>query len=137
MAPCETALHAFLRPFSDQDHKIRDLWSFRSHAHKWLACPSPAIIRGAIDTREAHPVKYKTNEGFIEREVEINEEDLVEIIEDFLHDHAEFEFCEIEIVNNRPAIILLHDMCRTYIDPRRARSPANRGCRGAGVRRLR
>ena len=42
------------------------------------------------------------DEGFVEHTIEINKEDLGEIIEDYLMHHAEFDFDEIEIVNNRP-----------------------------------
>ena len=31
--------------------------------------------------------------------------------------HADFDFDEIEIVNNRPMNIWLHAKCRRYIDP--------------------
>jgi hypothetical protein len=43
-----------------------------------------------------------STEGFVEYKIEINEEDLKEIIEDYLMHHAEFDFDEVEIVNNRP-----------------------------------
>jgi len=56
--------------------------------------------------REVYPTKYYSKEGFVERKIEINEEDLQEIIEDYLIRNTEFEFDfdfdEIEIVNNRP-----------------------------------
>jgi hypothetical protein len=52
--------------------------------------------------REIYPVKYYSKEGFVERKIEINEEDLQEIIEDYLLRNAEFDFDEVEIVNNRP-----------------------------------
>ena len=45
------------------------------------------------------------------------EEDLPEIIEYYLRDHAEFDFDEIEIVNNRPMNIWLYAKCRKYVDP--------------------
>ena len=41
--------------------------------------------------REVFPVKYCKDEGFVERKIEINEEGLAEIIEEYLRDHAEFE----------------------------------------------
>lgn len=67
--------------------------------------------------REVFPVKYYKDEGIVERKIEINEEDLAEIIEEYLRDHAEFEFDEIELVNNGPMNIWLHAKCRTFIDP--------------------
>jgi hypothetical protein len=60
--------------------------------------------------RDVYPVKYYKDEGFVEYKIEINEEDLKEIIEGYLMHHAEFDFDEIEIVNNRPMNI-------KYIDP--------------------
>jgi hypothetical protein len=53
----------------------------------------------------------------VERKIELNDEDLDRIIEEYLRLHAEFEFDEIEIVNNRPMNIWLHAKCRKYIDP--------------------
>jgi hypothetical protein len=38
------------------------------------------------------------------------------IIEEYLLAHGDFEFDEIEIVNNRPMNIWLHAKCRKYID---------------------
>jgi len=67
--------------------------------------------------REVYPVKYYKDKGFVERKIELNDEDLDRIIEEYLRLHAEFEFDEIEIVNNRPMNIWLHAKCRKYIDP--------------------
>jgi hypothetical protein len=67
--------------------------------------------------REVYPVKYYKDEGFVERKIELNDEDLDRIIEEYLRLHAEFEFDEIEIVNNRLMNIWLHAKCRKYIDP--------------------
>lgn len=67
--------------------------------------------------RDVYPVKYYKDEGFVEYKIEINEEDLEEIIEDYLMRHAEFDFDEIEIVNNRPMNIWLYAKCRKSIDP--------------------
>ena len=66
--------------------------------------------------REVFPTKYYSKEGFVERKIEINEEDLQEIIEDYLLRNTEFDFDEIEIVNNRPMNIWLYAKCRKYID---------------------
>ncbi len=67
--------------------------------------------------RDVYPVKYYKDEGFIERKIEINEEDLEPIIEEYLLHHADFDFDEIEIVNNRPMNIWLYAKCRQYLDP--------------------
>jgi len=63
------------------------------------------------------PVKYYKDEGFVEYKIEIDEDDLQEIIEEYLFAHAEFEFDEAEIVNNRPMNVWLYATCRRYIDP--------------------
>ena len=67
--------------------------------------------------RDVFPVKYYRDEGFVEYKVEVDEEDLEEIIEEYLIRHAEFEFDEIEIVNNRPMNVWLYAKCRKYVDP--------------------
>lgn len=67
--------------------------------------------------RTVYPIKHYSKEGFIERKLEINEEDLQEIIEDYLRRNTDFDFDEVEIVNNRPMNIWLYAKCRTYIDP--------------------
>ncbi|MCM3737798.1 hypothetical protein M3215_18905 [Bacillus cytotoxicus] len=64
--------------------------------------------------RNVYPTKYYSDEGFVERKIEINEEDLQEIIEDYLLRNADFD--EIEVVNNRPMNIWLYAKCRTYVD---------------------
>ncbi|KXY33042.1 hypothetical protein AT268_16900 [Bacillus cereus] len=66
--------------------------------------------------RNVFPNKYYSDEGFVERKLEINEEDLQEIIEDYLLRNADFDFDEVEIVNNRPMNIWLYAKCRTYVD---------------------
>jgi hypothetical protein len=76
--------------------------------------------------REVYPVKYYKDEGFVERKIELNDEDLERIIEEYLRLHAEFDFDEIEIVNNRPLNIWLHAKCRRYIDPDGARARKTR-----------
>ncbi len=67
--------------------------------------------------RDIYPIKYYSDEGFVERKLEIDEEDLVELIEDYLVQHADFDFDEIEVVNNRPMNIWLYAKCRKYVDP--------------------
>lgn len=66
--------------------------------------------------RDVYPTKYYSDEGFVERKLEINEEDLQKIIEDYLMRNADFDFDEVEIVNNRPMNIWLYAKCRTYVD---------------------
>ena len=70
----------------------------------------------AINLRDVYPIKYYSKEGFVERKFEINDEDLQEIIEDYLISHADFEFDEVEIVNNRPMNIWLYALCRKYVE---------------------
>ena len=67
--------------------------------------------------RDVYPVKYYKDQGFVERKLEIDEEDLELIIEDYLMRHAEFDFDELDIVNNRPMNIWLYAKCRKYIGP--------------------
>jgi hypothetical protein len=55
-----------------------------------------------IQMRDVYPVKYYKDEGFIERKIEIDEDDLERIIEEYLRRHADFDFDETEVVNNRP-----------------------------------
>ena len=63
------------------------------------------------------PVKYYKDEGFVEHKIEINEEDLEQIIDEYLMRHADFDFDEVEIVNNRPMNVWLYAKCRKYVDP--------------------
>lgn len=67
--------------------------------------------------RIVYPIKYYSQEGFVERKWEINEEDLSAIIEGYLRQHTDFDFDDIDIVNNRPVNIWLYALCRTYVDP--------------------
>jgi hypothetical protein len=67
--------------------------------------------------RVVFPIRHYKDEGFVERKIEINEEDLPAIIEEYLLAHGDFEFDEIEIVNKRPMNIWLHAKCRKFIDP--------------------
>lgn len=67
--------------------------------------------------RDVYPVKYYKDEGFVELKLEIHEEDLQEIIEEYLTRHHSFDFDEMELVNNRPMNIWLHAKCRKYLDP--------------------
>ena len=67
--------------------------------------------------RDVYPTKYYSKEGFVERKLEINEEELHEIIEEYLMRNADFDFDEVEIINNRPMNIWLYAKCRKYIDP--------------------
>jgi hypothetical protein len=66
--------------------------------------------------RDIYPVKFYKDEGFVEYKIEIDEDDLKEIIEDYLTSHAEFDFDELELVNNRPMNVWLYAKCRKYVD---------------------
>jgi hypothetical protein len=66
--------------------------------------------------RDIYPVKFYTSEGFVEYKREINDDDLDEIIEEYLKRHAKFDFDELEVVNNRPMNIWLYAKCRKYVD---------------------
>ena len=67
--------------------------------------------------RDIYPVKYYKDEGFVEYKLEIDDEDLAHIIEEYLTRHAEFDFDELELANNRPMSIWLYAKCRAYVDP--------------------
>ena len=67
--------------------------------------------------RDVYPTKYYSDEGFVERKVEIKDEDLAEIIEAYLISDTDIDFDEVEVVNNRPMNIWLHVKCRKYVDP--------------------
>jgi hypothetical protein len=67
--------------------------------------------------RNIFPTKFYSDEGFVEHKIEINDEDLEEIIGEYLARHAKFDFDEIEVVNNRPMNIWLYAKCRKYVDP--------------------
>ena len=71
----------------------------------------------ALKLRDAYPTKYYSKEGFVETKLEINDEDLQEIIEEYLFRYADFDIDEVEIVNNRPMNIWLYAKCRKYVDP--------------------
>src|SRR5208282_6412193 len=73
-------------------------------------CP-PLNHNGSNRMREVFPVKYYKDEGFVERKIELDDEDLDQIIEEYLRLHADFDFDEIEIVNNRPMNIWLYAKC--------------------------
>ena len=67
--------------------------------------------------RNIYPVKYYSDEGFVEHKIELGDEDLEEIIREYLERHADFDFDEVEVVNNRPMNIWLYAKCRKYVDP--------------------
>src|SRR4029079_9119629 len=67
--------------------------------------------------RDIFPVKFYSDEGFVEYKLEINDDDLEEIIGDYLMRHAKFDFDELEVVNNRPMNIWLYAKWRKYGDP--------------------
>ena len=62
-------------------------------------------------------MKYYSDEGFVEHKIELGDEDLEEIIREYLERHAEFDFDEVEVVNNRPMNIWFYAKCRKYVDP--------------------
>jgi hypothetical protein len=62
-------------------------------------------------------LNYYSDEGFVEHKIELGAEDLEEIIREYLERHADFEFDEVEVVNNRPMNIWLYAKCRKYVDP--------------------
>src|SRR5512142_1908963 len=66
--------------------------------------------------RNIYPVKYYRDEGFVEPKIELGDEDMEEIIREYLEQHAEFDFDEVEVVNNRPLNIWLYAKCRKYVD---------------------
>ncbi len=67
--------------------------------------------------RHIYPVKYYSDEGFVEHKVELGDEDLEAIVREYLERHADFDFDEVEVVNNRPMNIWLYAKCRKYVDP--------------------
>ena len=67
--------------------------------------------------RDVYPTKYYRDEGFVELKLEIDQDDLREIIEDYLTRHHDFDFDELELVNNRPMAVWLYAKCRKYLDP--------------------
>ena len=66
--------------------------------------------------RDVYPVKYYSKEGFVEHKIELDDDDLAEIIEEYLLRHADFDIDEVEIVNNRPMNIWLYALCRKYVE---------------------
>ena len=67
--------------------------------------------------RTIDPAKYYSDEGFVEHKIELHGEDVEEIIREYLERHADFDFNEVEEVNNRPMNIWLYAKCRKYVDP--------------------
>src|SRR5512135_2949388 len=67
--------------------------------------------------RCVYPVKYYRDEGFVEHKIKLGDEDLEEIVREYLERHANFDFDEVEVVNNRPMNIWLSAKCRKYMDP--------------------
>ena len=70
--------------------------------------------------RVVFPIRHYKDEGFVERTIEINEEDLPAIIEEYLLAHGDFEFDEIEMVNKRPMNILASRQVSQVHRPQRA-----------------
>lgn len=67
--------------------------------------------------RNIFPVKYYKDEGFVEHKIEITEGDLQDIIDEYVSRHADFDFDEVEVVNNRPMNVWLYATCRKYVHP--------------------
>jgi len=67
--------------------------------------------------RNIYSVKYDSDEGLVEHKIELGDEDLEEIIREYLERHADFDFDDVEVVNNRPMNIWLSAKCRKYVDP--------------------
>ena len=55
--------------------------------------------------RDVYPVKYYKDEGFIERKIEIDEDDLERIIEEYLSRHADFDFDEVGSCALNPQVL--------------------------------
>ncbi len=66
--------------------------------------------------RNVYPTKYYSREGFVEHKIEINDDDMEEIVREYLERHADFDFDEVEVVNNRPMNIWLYAKCRKYVN---------------------
>jgi hypothetical protein len=63
-----------------------------------------------------YPVKHYRDEGFIETKFEVNDDDLPAIFEEYLREHADIDFDELAVTNNRPMNVWLYVKCRTYVD---------------------
>ncbi len=75
------------------------------------------------------PGYYYSDEGFVEHKIELGDEDLEEILREYLERRADFDFDEVEVVNNRPMNIWLSAKCRKYV------GPVSSGPRSQGPRR--
>ena len=80
----------------------------RPRKHAWLS-------KVSINAKHL-PGEVLRREGFVEHKIEIGDEDLEEIIREYLERHADFDFDEVEMVNNRPTNIWLYAKCRKYVD---------------------
>ncbi len=58
--------------------------------------------------RNIDPVKYSSAERFVKHKIELGDEDLGEILRADLERHADFDFDEVAVVNNRPVNIWLY-----------------------------
>jgi len=58
--------------------------------------------------RSIDPAKSSSDEGFVEHKIEFGDEDLAEIIREHLEEHADFDFDEVAVVNNRLVNIWLY-----------------------------
>ena len=66
---------------------------------------------------EGESVYYKT-EGFVEFEVDIDHDDVMKAIEEYLWANTDFDFDECDLQNDRPFGLSLTAKCRKYVgDP--------------------
>ena len=59
---------------------------------------------------------YYKADGFIEFEVDIDYDDLMAAIEEYLPLHSDFDFDECDIQNDSPFRVSLTAKCRKYVD---------------------
>ncbi len=59
---------------------------------------------------------YYKADGFIEFEVDIDHDDLIAAIEEYLSLHSDFDFDECDIQNDSPFRVSLTATCRKYVD---------------------
>jgi hypothetical protein len=83
--------------------------------------------------RSIYPVKYYSDKRFVEHKIELGDEDLEEIIREYLEEHADFDFDEMEVVNNCPMNIWLYAKCRKYVDPVAAAAEQEAEARALGA----
>ena len=60
---------------------------------------------------------YYKKDDLVEHVVQIDDSDMKRMVEEYLMEHADFDFDEVELTNNRPMNIWLTARCLKYIDP--------------------